>query len=171
MSVAAAVLSGRADAGLGIHAAARALGLDFIPVVTEEYDLIIPDRFFNTNRVQTLIETIRTDAFKHRVQALGDMALKRPVKYYLKDSVSETMKPFPEVRWQTWISNARFMISRRPWNIPWQRSINSTRSSLGKILEIPGIILCPSPGALHLLPFVHGNIVDPVFTRIDLPGT
>ncbi len=71
MSVAAAVLSGRADAGLGIHAAARALGLDFIPVVTEEYDLIIPDRFFNTNRVQTLIETIRTDAFKHRVQALG----------------------------------------------------------------------------------------------------
>jgi putative molybdopterin biosynthesis protein len=71
MSVAAAVLSGRADAGLGIHAAAKALALDFIPVVTEEYDLIIPERFFNTDKVQTLVETIRTDAFKHRVQALG----------------------------------------------------------------------------------------------------
>ncbi|ACN13392.1 MoeA2 [Desulforapulum autotrophicum HRM2] len=71
MSVAVAVLSGRADAGLGIHAAAKALELDFIPVVTEEYDLIIPDRFFNTDKVQTLIETIRTDAFKSRVQSLG----------------------------------------------------------------------------------------------------
>ena len=71
MSVAAAVLSGRADAGLGIHAAAKALDLDFIPVVTEEYDLIIPDRFFITDKVQALIETIRTDAFKDRVMALG----------------------------------------------------------------------------------------------------
>jgi putative molybdopterin biosynthesis protein len=38
MSVAVAVLSGAADVGLGIHAAARALDLDFVPVVTEEYD-------------------------------------------------------------------------------------------------------------------------------------
>lgn len=71
MSVAVAVLSARADAGLGIYAAARALDLDFIPVVTEEYDLVIPDRFFNTEKVQTLIETIRTDSFKSRVAAMG----------------------------------------------------------------------------------------------------
>ncbi|MBF0233675.1 MAG: hypothetical protein HQK65_11655 [Desulfamplus sp.] len=71
MSVAVAVLSGRADAGLGIYAAARALDLDFIPVVTEEYDLVMPDRFFNTDKVQILIETIRTDSFKSRVAALG----------------------------------------------------------------------------------------------------
>ncbi|MBF0468154.1 MAG: hypothetical protein HQK61_04600 [Desulfamplus sp.] len=71
MSVAVAVLSGRADAGLGIHAAARALDLDFVPVVTEEYDLVIPDRFFNTDKVQILVETIRTDSFKRRVAALG----------------------------------------------------------------------------------------------------
>ncbi len=71
MSVAVAVLSGRADAGLGIHAAARALDLDFIPVVTEEYDLIIPDKFFNTDNVQILMETIKTKSFKKRVNALG----------------------------------------------------------------------------------------------------
>ena len=47
MSVAVAVLSGRADAGLGIMAAARALGLDFVPIVTESYDLVIPERFFD----------------------------------------------------------------------------------------------------------------------------
>ncbi|MBF0376125.1 MAG: molybdopterin biosynthesis protein [Desulfamplus sp.] len=71
MSVAVAVLSGRADAGLGIYAAAKALDLDFIPVVTEEYDLVIPDRFFNTDKIQILLETIKTDSFKRRVEALG----------------------------------------------------------------------------------------------------
>lgn len=71
MSVAVAVLSGRADAGLGIHAAAKALDLDFIPVVTEEYDLVIPDRFFQTKKVQILLDTIKTDSFKRRVENLG----------------------------------------------------------------------------------------------------
>ena len=71
MSVAVAVLSGRADAGLGIMAAARALDLDFIPVVTEEYDLIIPDRFYHTPKVQVMMETIRTPGFKDRVTSLG----------------------------------------------------------------------------------------------------
>ncbi|MGW8186136.1 MAG: molybdopterin biosynthesis protein, partial [Desulfobacterales bacterium] len=48
MSVAVAVLSGTADAGLGICAAARALNLEFIPVVTEQYDLVVPEAFFGT---------------------------------------------------------------------------------------------------------------------------
>lgn len=71
MAVAAAVLSGRADAGLGIYAAAKALNLDFISVVTESYDLVIPDRFYHTGPVQILLETIGADAFKERVMALG----------------------------------------------------------------------------------------------------
>ncbi len=71
MSVAVDVLSGRTDTGLGINAAAIALNLDFIPVITEEYDLVIPDRFFNTDKVQALLETIKTRKFKERVLALG----------------------------------------------------------------------------------------------------
>jgi putative molybdopterin biosynthesis protein len=71
MSVAAAVLSGRADAGLGIMAAARALDLDFIPVVTENYDLVIPDDFYQTTPVQTVLETIESASFLDRVNALG----------------------------------------------------------------------------------------------------
>ncbi len=42
LAVAAAVASGRADCGLGVTAAARALDLDFIPLFTERYDLVIP---------------------------------------------------------------------------------------------------------------------------------
>jgi len=71
MNVAVAVLGGAADAGLGIYAAARALGLDFIPVVTEQYDLIIPETHFESDNIQVLLETIVTDVFKQRVEALG----------------------------------------------------------------------------------------------------
>ena len=41
LAVAAAVAAGRADAGLGIRAAAQAFGLDFIPVAWEPYDLVL----------------------------------------------------------------------------------------------------------------------------------
>ncbi len=71
MAVAVAVLSGAADVGLGIYAAARALKLDFIPVVTEQYDLVIPEVYFDSPNVQVLLETINTAAFKKRVEALG----------------------------------------------------------------------------------------------------
>lgn len=71
MNVAVAVLSGAVDAGLGIFAAAKALGLGFVPVVTEQYDLVIPEIFFESKNIQTLLQTIRGDAFKERVHALG----------------------------------------------------------------------------------------------------
>lgn len=77
MSVAVSVLSGRADAGLGIHAAARALDLDFIPIVTEAYDLVIPDRFFKTRPIRVLLETIQTSEFKKRVAQLGGYSTER----------------------------------------------------------------------------------------------
>ncbi|MDY6822942.1 MAG: molybdopterin biosynthesis protein [Thermodesulfobacteriota bacterium] len=71
MAVAVAVASGAADAGLGIYAAARALGLDFVPVVTEQYELAIPTAFFDLPVVQTLMTIITSPAFAKRVEKLG----------------------------------------------------------------------------------------------------
>jgi putative molybdopterin biosynthesis protein len=71
MNVAVAVLSGTADAGLGIFAAANALGLDFVPVVTEQYDLVIPLTHLKSKNIQTLLDTINTASFRQRVEALG----------------------------------------------------------------------------------------------------
>lgn len=71
MSVAVAVLSGSVDVGLGIFAAANALNLDFIPIVTEQYDLVIPDEFIDTKNIQILLNTITSSSFKERVTALG----------------------------------------------------------------------------------------------------
>jgi putative molybdopterin biosynthesis protein len=71
MAVAVAVLSGTVDTGLGIHAAAAALDLDFIPVVTEQYDLVIPTAHFESENIQLLLETINSGEFRNRVEALG----------------------------------------------------------------------------------------------------
>ncbi len=71
MSVAVNVLSGAADTGLGIYAAARALDLDFVPIVTEEYDLVIPGEFFKDERIQLMLEVIRSQRFKELVHQLG----------------------------------------------------------------------------------------------------
>ncbi len=71
MNVAVDVLSGAADCGMGIFAAAKALDLDFIPVVREQYDLIIPSANLELENVRFLIDTVGSDSFKERVSGLG----------------------------------------------------------------------------------------------------
>ena len=77
MAVAVSVLSGAEDAGLGINAAAKALNLEFIPVVTEQYDLAIPFEYFETEPIQILLEIINSRNFKQRVEALGGYDTKK----------------------------------------------------------------------------------------------
>ncbi len=71
MNVAAAVLSGRADAGLGVRSAAQALGLDFVPVGMEEYDLVIPSAHAEDWRIKALLEVICSAAFREAAEAMG----------------------------------------------------------------------------------------------------
>lgn len=76
-SVAVAVLSGVADVGMGVLAAARALGLDFVPVATEQYDLVIPEEYMEDDKIVTLLEIIRSRGFKDRISALGGYGVER----------------------------------------------------------------------------------------------
>ncbi|MGA2264593.1 MAG: molybdopterin biosynthesis protein, partial [Acidobacteriota bacterium] len=71
MSVAMAVASGRADVGLGVLAAAKALGLDFIPVTRERYDLVFPTAMLNDGRMRLMFEVIRSSQFLEQVTAMG----------------------------------------------------------------------------------------------------
>ncbi len=70
LAVAAAVASGRADCGLGIRAAAQALGLDFIPLFHERYDLIIPREHYASAHLAPLLELLDHPAFREAVEAL-----------------------------------------------------------------------------------------------------
>lgn len=71
MAVAVDVLSGAADCGMGIYAAAKALDLDFVPMVREQYDLIIPSALLNQPGIQAVLETISSRHFRERVISLG----------------------------------------------------------------------------------------------------
>jgi len=71
LMVAASVAGGTADVGLGILAAARALNLDFVPLLQERYDLIIPTEHYESELLQPLLALIRDVSFQSRVEALG----------------------------------------------------------------------------------------------------
>lgn len=71
MTVASAVLSGRANVGMGVRAAANALGLEFIPVGMENYDLVIAGEFMEDERIRALLNVIRSDEFKKAALAMG----------------------------------------------------------------------------------------------------
>lgn len=71
MTVAVNVLTQAADCGMGIKAAASALGLDFVPLAIERYDLAIPAGFMTDPKIMALLEAVRNPSFQERVMALG----------------------------------------------------------------------------------------------------
>jgi putative molybdopterin biosynthesis protein len=77
MGVASTVASGIADAGLGILSAAKAMGLDFIPIAKERYDVIIPSIYFEDEKVQKVIEAIGSDEFKKTAVQMGGYDVSR----------------------------------------------------------------------------------------------
>ena len=77
-SVAAQIVSGSADAGMGIYSAAKLYGLDFIPICIEEYDLIIPDHAWETPMVRQLIATLKSDGFRDKILSLGGYTVENP---------------------------------------------------------------------------------------------
>jgi len=77
-SVAVQIVSGSADAGMGIYSAAKLYDLDFIPICIEEYDLIIPDHAWDTPQVQQMIATLRSEEFKEKILALGGYTVDNP---------------------------------------------------------------------------------------------
>lgn len=70
LAVAAAVASGRADCGLGVRAAASALKLDFAPLCTESYQLVIPARHYESALLEPLRTLMLDPGFRRSVEGL-----------------------------------------------------------------------------------------------------
>ena len=68
LGVAAAVADGIGDCGMGLRGAAEAMGLDFIGLTWERFDLAIPRRFVESEGMQALLDALRSAEFK---RALG----------------------------------------------------------------------------------------------------
>jgi putative molybdopterin biosynthesis protein len=71
LAVAADVAGGAADVGLGILAAARALSLEFIPLFDEQYQLVIPRTYYESEVLAPLLEILRGGGLKAQIDALG----------------------------------------------------------------------------------------------------
>jgi molybdate-binding protein len=70
LDVGVEILAGRADAGLGIHAVAGLLDLDFLPLRWERYDLMIfKERFFDAN-IQNFLGLLHDQQFFELAQSL-----------------------------------------------------------------------------------------------------
>jgi len=64
------ILGQKADVGIASAAAARLLGLDFIPLTRERFDIVIPKARFFSPSVQTLLEIVGSREFRGRVDML-----------------------------------------------------------------------------------------------------
>ncbi len=71
LAVAAEVKGDSCAAGLGIYPAAKAMGLEFLPVADEEYDLLMTRSFYESEQGRLLREVIHSPAFKAQVDKIG----------------------------------------------------------------------------------------------------
>jgi len=65
------IKQGVADAGLGIFAVSRVFDLDCIPLMEEEYDLLVTDEFTRDPRFARLMDLIRSQEFRDRLGTIG----------------------------------------------------------------------------------------------------
>ena len=71
LDVALAVLSGQADAGIAIEAVAGMVGLPFVPLRSERFDLVIRKEVFFLEQTQQFIGLLGTSEFAELAEALG----------------------------------------------------------------------------------------------------
>ena len=71
LAVALAVRTGEADAGMGVYSAAKALGLSFVPVATERYELVMHRAILDDPRIAALVGIVSSEAFKQVLRDLG----------------------------------------------------------------------------------------------------
>ncbi|SDY30370.1 helix-turn-helix transcriptional regulator [Citreimonas salinaria] len=66
-----AVRRGAADAAFGLEAVARSYGLDFVPILDEEFALLVDRKAWFEPPIQTLMTFCTSGAFKARADAYG----------------------------------------------------------------------------------------------------
>lgn len=71
LSVAAEVAGNEKAVGLGIYPAAKTMGLDFIPVADESYDLLMTKSFYESEKGQLLLSVMQSPDFIKQVEEIG----------------------------------------------------------------------------------------------------
>ena len=70
--IARAIASRQADVGVGIRSAAQLFDLEFVPLQTARYDLVVPKAYLKLHpTLAHLFETLVSRPFRHEIEALG----------------------------------------------------------------------------------------------------
>lgn len=78
ISVATLIASKSADAGLGVYTAAKAYGLDFVPICDEEYDFAVPEEFLKLDRIDCFMDIIKSAEFRLALDFMGGYRVDKP---------------------------------------------------------------------------------------------
>ncbi|MBQ4267475.1 MAG: molybdopterin biosynthesis protein [Clostridia bacterium] len=70
-AVAALIAAGNADSGLGIYSAAKMYGLDFIEICTEEYDVLVDEKAYDSEAVQKFLSVLKGEELRERLTKMG----------------------------------------------------------------------------------------------------
>jgi putative molybdopterin biosynthesis protein len=71
-----AILSKEADVGIATIAVTKLLGLSFIPVTQESFDMILDQSTFFQKGIQAFIEILNSQGFRNRIEKLGSYDFK-----------------------------------------------------------------------------------------------
>lgn len=66
------ILAREADVGIATSAVSKLLGLGFVPITSESFDMILDKSVFFARGIQALIEILISDNFRRRVSSLGN---------------------------------------------------------------------------------------------------
>ncbi len=72
LHVARLIAEGQADVGVGIRSAAQSYGLDFIPLQSARYDLVVPKAYLASHpSLNAFFETLVSRPFRHEIASIG----------------------------------------------------------------------------------------------------
>ena len=71
LEVGLSVLAGTTDVGIASIAIANFLGLDFVPITRERFDMVLDQGIFFEKAVQALMDVLHDSAFRQRVEGMS----------------------------------------------------------------------------------------------------
>jgi putative molybdopterin biosynthesis protein len=80
LGVAGAIASGEADIGIGIEKVAYTVGVEFIPLIKERYDLVMLKSPQNDKLIEQVINILQSSSFQDEIESIGGYDLSQTGK-------------------------------------------------------------------------------------------
>jgi putative molybdopterin biosynthesis protein len=86
LEVGLTILSKEADVGIGTSAISKLLGLTFIPITQERFDMILDQSIFFSKIIQAFMDVLQSEPFRSKVANLGNYDFRHCGKIFYSES-------------------------------------------------------------------------------------